>query len=475
MHRVAQQHFQPWNHSYLLVGAGRRGGPVFGRRTARAACKHRGSSRDHAHTRKNLASSHIVSIIAAMQYRFAQSDEIPAIARLVAHSFPRRGPEWWTEQLRDPLFGGGPETLLVGQESGRFVAACQLHPLRQWVGGAALQVSGIATVTVAPTHRKRRLGAELVTAALRASRERGDVASALYPFRISFYRRLGYGNAGQTVQFLVPAESLTAGDGLAHVDALENDAQRAQALELYNHWAQTQTGQLERSERIWNALTSAPGRALLGFRNPSGELEGYALVIYRADLDRPARFLEVEELVWLTPEIRRSIYGWLGSLGDQWERLLLRALPSHRLEEWLDEPRLPFGSAPPWGQWAPSAILLTGPMFRLLDLSAAWAERRIATGLAQIVNLDVADAQIPENAGSWRLSLEGGRAHIARGGGSGGLRLGLDISCLSRLFIGSLAPSTAHEAGLLECDRPELLPGFDVALALPQPWMFDRF
>ncbi|HET7321022.1 MAG TPA: sterol carrier protein domain-containing protein, partial [Longimicrobiaceae bacterium] len=53
------------------------------------------------------------------------------------------------------------------------------------------------------------------------------------------------------------------------------------------------------------------------------------------------------------------------------------------------------------------------------------------------------------------------------------LRLG--ISALSRLFIGSLAPSDAVAAGLAEADRPERLPHLDAALRLPEPWTFDRF
>jgi hypothetical protein len=28
---------------------------------------------------------------------------------------------------------------------------------------------------------------------------------------------------------------------------------------------------------------------------------------------------------------------------------------------------------------------------------------------------------------------------------------------------------------LLDCDRPELLPALDAALALEEPWLFDRF
>jgi predicted acetyltransferase len=411
-----------------------------------------------------------------LQYRFAVADEIADVARLVAHSFPgaARPPAWWQDQLSDPLYGGGPETLFLGADGGRTVAALQLHPLRQWVAGEALPVAGVGTVAIAPTHRRRRLGAALVAAALRAARERGDAASALYPFRTSFYHRLGYGLAGEALQYQVPPLALPDSAERRLVELLESEGARREALDLYGRWARAQTGQLERGERVWTHVCAAPDRALLGYRARGGGLEGYGLVVYRTDLPRPKRFLEVEELVWTSPEARRGLYGWLGSLGDQWEQLLIRALPSHRFTDWIVEPRLPHGAAPPWGLWAPAATLLLGPMFRLVDMPAAWALRRVPPGSPLTMTLEVTDAQIEENRGSWRLVLDGGRVVVERHA-TAELTLRLDVSTLSRLFIGSLSPTAALDAGLLACDRPDLLPALDAALALPEPWTFDRF
>jgi predicted acetyltransferase len=412
----------------------------------------------------------------SLQYRFAAAEEIPDVSRLVAHSFPgtARPPAWWQEQLREPLYGGGADTLFLGAEAGRTVAALQLHRLQQWIAGEAVPVAGVGTVTIAPTHRRRRLGAELVAAALRAARERGDAGSALYPFRTSFYQKLGYGIAGQVLQYQLPPATLPDSAERRLIELLDGENGRREALELYGRWARTQTGQLERGERVWAHLCTAPDRALFGYRARGGVLEGYALVVYRTDLPRPKRYLEVEELVWTTAGARRALYGWLSSLGDQWEQLLVRALPSHRFVDWIGEPRLPHGAAPSWGLWAPGATLLFGPMFRLVDMHAAWSRRRVPPGVPLIVGFDVSDAQIAENRGSWRLVLDGGRVHVERDARAE-LTLRLDVSTLSRLFIGSASPTSAFEAGLLACDHPHLLPQLDAALALPEPWTFDRF
>jgi predicted acetyltransferase len=412
-----------------------------------------------------------------LHYRFAREEEIDEVGRLIAHSFPAptRTADQWHEQLRDPLYGGGPGTLLVGQESGRTVAALQLHPLRQWVAGEALPMAGVGTVAISPAHRRRRLGAEIVTAALRLARERGDVASALYPFRTSFYRNLGYGVAGEVLQYQVPPSALPDSEERFRVEMLETDHARGEALALYGRWAIQQNGQLQREKPLWTHLCSTPARGLAGYRARDGALEGYAMVTYRTDLPHDKRFLDVEELVWVSPEARHGLYGWLASLGDQWQQLLIRALPSQRFGDWLSEPRLPHGSAPEWRLWAAGATLMVGPMFRLVDLETAWSLRRIAVAPSLALAVEIADAQLDENDGSVRLTLEDGRAEVHRTARSGDPSLRLNVSTLSRLFIGALSGSAAFEAGLLETDTPGMLASLDAALALPEPWMFDRF
>ena len=410
-----------------------------------------------------------------LQCRFARTEEIGDVAKLVAHSFPgaTRSPAWWHEQLRDPRFGGGAGTLLVGFSGDRLVAACQVHPLRQWIGGEAFAVAGIGTVAISPAHRKRRFGASLVVAALLAARERGDVASALYPFRTSFYQKLGYGAAGFAEQWQVSPAMLLDSPERLRVELLD-DAARAEALELYGTWVVGQTGQLERTERMWTHICAAPERALFGYRDTAGALAGYALATYRTDLPRATRYLEVDELVWTTAAARRGLFAWLASLGDQWEQLLIRTLPSHRLADRIREPRLPLNSAPDWSLWAPAATLMMGPMFRLLDVHTAWQRRTVNAGRPLTVALELEDAHIDANRGRWRLAFEDGRTTVERAAAAD-LTLHLDVSTLSRLFIAALSPSAALDAELLRCDHAERLPELDAVLALPEPWTFDRF
>jgi hypothetical protein len=117
-------------------------------------------------------------------------------------------------------------------------------------------------------------------------------------------------------------------------------------------------------------------------------------------------------------------------------------------------------------------------MFRLLDLAGAWSRRAVAPGAALTMALDVQDAQLADNAGAWRIRLEGGRAQVERGAptGDADVTLSLGIETLSRIFVGALSPSAAVRAERAAVGRgAERLAELDLALALPQPWTFDRF
>jgi predicted acetyltransferase len=410
------------------------------------------------------------------RFRWARSEELEPLSRLVSHSFPgpSRGPEWWEERLREPAWGGGAETLFIAEVDGEPAAACQLHPLRSMVAGREQAVAGVGSVAVSPVHRRRGLAARLLHEGLRHARERGDSLSALYPFRASFYRRLGYGGAGTVHQYRLPPTAFPYDPDGPRMRMARDDDDRRAVMDLYRRWIAGETGQLLRPDAVWDEVLGGPDRAVVYHRGSSGEAEGYCVVKYHADGPAAERYLEVEERAWTTAAGQRSVYGWLASLGDQWREIVYRAHPEEHFGLRVADARLPAGSAPSWGLWLPAATLLEGPMFRILDLSEAFRARP-GSGDSIVVALEVRDAELPENAGRWRLRLAPEGAEVERGEGAADVRLELDVSVLSSLLVSGVTAVAAAAAGRLSVDRPEFLPRLDQALRLPSPWMFDRF
>lgn len=416
----------------------------------------------------------------AETFRPARPDEIDDVARLEAHSFPSpsRGHAWWEDFLLNGPHGG-LEALWVAEEDGRLSGACQLLWLRQWIAGVAMPITGVGGVAIAPTHRKRGLATRMLIAGFEHARERGDVGSALFPFRASFYESLGYGLAGEAHQYQVPP-SLLPDDKTERmrVRLVDGEGDEAAMRAVYREAAQRlQTGQLDRTERNWTKAWKRDDLAAVLYWGESGEAEGYAIVRYRADLPVDRRFIEVEERVWLTLSAQHGIYGWLSTLGDQWREIVYRAHPEEHFGDRLNEPRLPLLSAPSWGLWFPSATLLRGPMFRVLDVKDALEMRPLVRTQELTIALEVDDAQIPENRGPWRVHIENGGMEVEplAGGTHVDATVRLPIDTLSRIFIGAIPVWQATAGGLAEIDRPAVLQTLDRALVVPKPWMFDRF
>lgn len=408
----------------------------------------------------------------SLLFRSARSDDLAAAAELAGHSFPgvpRTLEEWEGELASSPR--GDLDALWIGQRAGRMAGMCLLFPLSQWIGGERFPVMGLGTVAISPTERRRGVAGEMIVAGFRHAIERGDVASALYPFRTRFYRKLGYGMAGEAQQYIFPPAALPDDERRSEVVLVDSEDARAAVARIYREWAPARTGQLTRDGREWEIVWRGDARGVV-YRGEGG---GYA--IFRYDTGTP-RTVVVDEIAWTSAAARAALHGWLASLSDQWERIVYPAHPEEGFGERLRELRHGEITAPRWHFWFPAAVMLRGPMFRLLDLERAWSGRPVAPGEPFELALEVRDDHLPGNDGNWRLRLEGGRVEVRRGDAGArapDLRLTMPIETLSRLFIGDLTPSMAVTAGLATADRTDRLTRLDPLLHLPRPWMFDRF
>lgn len=81
---------------------------------------------------------------------------------------------------------------LVAEADGIAVAQADGLPMRQNVRGAVYPMAGVAGVATLPRARRRGYARALVYELLDRMRDSGHAVSTLYPFRASFYHRLGY-------------------------------------------------------------------------------------------------------------------------------------------------------------------------------------------------------------------------------------------------------------------------------------------
>ena len=323
-------------------------------------------------------------------------EELSEFAPIVSWAFHDTvdGAAQWLR--RCPLDG-----LRFGRVDGRLVGGLAMIPMGQWFGGRSVPLLGLAGVAVAASARGSGVAFSMVSQALREARGRGLALSALFPSTQALYRKLGYEVAGAYCRV-----ELRLGECPRYRSELElEDAQpgdQAQIERLYATVASERPGYLDRGPYIWDRVREyggAPARAVV-VRSAAG-LEGYAFMGHGPTSDDQQHSLRLTDFVSASAGATRRLLDflachrsvaksarWFGGAADQ--RLLL--LPDKIYKVAID------------GYW----------MSRILDVGRALELRGYPEGLECELELTVEDELFPENAGNYRLSINGGRASVLR-------------------------------------------------------------
>jgi predicted acetyltransferase len=380
--------------------------------------------------------------------RAASRADIRAVAELWAHAFP--GKRTLVERMhaleRNAGYGGIDDTV-VAHVDGRLAAALKMYRLTQHLAGAALPMMGLAAVAVAPWARRRGHGRTLCRWAVRAARERGDVLSALYPFKPAFYRSLGWGTAGELHTYVFAPEALVPTKEQRTVRLADPEDEPAIAA-CYERVARASNGLIARTEGIWRQHLDAPGSHVFVYED--GPLNGYVRVRYGRSRSPEHRPLFVDELIAETDAACDALLGWLSRQRELWRRIHYDATPDEQFAHRLVDPRTP-GFRGARRLWTHSARVIRGPMVRVLDVATA-LERRRAWGAAPTLalTLEVRDPELPENDGPFRVEHDAGCVSVAPGRADAPNFLRIGAPTFAQIYCGELGVLDARRLGLAE-------------------------
>lgn len=384
-----------------------------------------------------------------MKIRRADRSDIRRVAELWVHSFP--GERTLAERMHTLETGGawgGIETVHLAEgERDHVVGALKLHEMTQYFGGEGIPLMGVAAVAVAASARRRGIGRLLCEYALRVGVERGDVLSALYPFRADFYTRFGWATVGALHRYTFRPESVAL-----EVDApirLANADDEAGMRACYERMAHRSSGPIARGPRAWRQVLDAPG-GWTWVHDDDG-ITGYMLVRYGGSRTPGGRTLRIRELVADDDVAWRGLVGWIPRQRDLWRRVVHDATPDEHFDLHLTDARPP-GHRPARWLWAPTARILRGPMLRILDVKAALERRTDWNGPPAAFALDVRDVQLPGNHGTFVIEWNGSDANVERGAANGLPTASLDIGTLAMLYAGEIGLGDAVRAHLAVID-----------------------
>jgi predicted acetyltransferase len=361
--------------------------------------------------------------------READDEQIYEVGR-VAFGGPREpDPEMlWSRQ---PGWYG-----LVAELDDRVVGTCKVREYRQFFGGAAVPMGGVASVAVSPAGRGRGVATALLDGIMPEMRDRGDCVSALYPTVPPLYRGRGWEQTGNYERVALRPElfALLPKPPERLVMRRATDADLPAVHECYLQFARAVDGMLDRSTAAFqpekllelDIVDIVPGE--------DGTVLGY-VTGERVDFDK----VLIHDLVANDPATTLGLFANLGRWAGTSQEIALRVTDPAWWQLLFNQPVLHDVRNHPW-------------MLRVVDLPAAVGARGWPTAayLAPTsVDIEVVDEHAPWHAGRHRLVVDGGKV-VCEPGGEGTVRL--HARALGPWFAGSADTAMLRRGGLIEGD-----------------------
>ena len=352
--------------------------------------------------------------------------------------------------------------------------------LRLSVPGAMTPAAGVTWVAVLPTHRRRGILSSLMRRQLADIRARGEAIAVLWASEAQIYGRYGYGAAAwhATLTFGRGEGTLAAhapADPALRLRIAAPQSARAELAKVYDTVLPGRPGMFARDDLWWDRVLATV---------EDGLVEGDQLRCLIAEDDSGPRGYAVywgrirwDELTFLadsTLNVKELLAADPAATAALWADLLSRDLTTefNAALRPADDPLLFMLADPRRARRRVSDALWV----RLVDVPRALALRRYAAPVDVVVQ--VSDAVLPDNQGSWRLRTSPGPVPDSAAGFAASCEatsapadISLDVSLLGAAYLGGTRLGAMAAAGLVTEHSPGTVGALSAAMTWdPAPW-----
>jgi len=396
---------------------------------------------------------------------------IVALARLIVDAYPGLGIdtsaafERSVERVREML--AYPEArFAIAERDGELAGAMRLYDYEMNVRGRDALTGGLGSVAVSLVHKRRGIARAMVDWYIDDYRRRGASFAALYPFRLDFYRALGFGY-GTPMQRYRFAPAALRDDGARGTPRLLGETDLDAILACYERVRASTHGLIKRHRTpMERALRDAELR-YVGVED-GGTLRGFMQTKPIAGdhlMNRDE--LEVRDLLAEDDAYAAALLGYLRAQRDQFARVTIETQDAGFYLAATD-PR--DGSdtavAPPAGHRVAETGL--GVMYRILDVESAFAHLP-ASQHPFVLRVVVDDPFIAATRGAWTFRFGPHGAPRRDDGAQPDATLTIGIHDLSSVVMGSLRLRDVVRHRSANLEPRERLETVDAAFAAAQP------
>ncbi|MFS0555124.1 enhanced intracellular survival protein Eis [Brevibacillus sp. 179-C9.3 HS] len=399
-------------------------------------------------------------------------DDIDEVVRIAAMSYPgsnllgAESRQRFAERVKETIENDPNVSYHGCYRDGRLVGIMKWYDFPMNVLGTPLLTGGIGMVAVDLLHKKEKVAKSMLQGFLSSYRERGISLVSLYPFRVDFYKQMGFGVGTKVNQYKFKPSSLpfVGKDNIVYIGKEDKEDLSA----CYHRIARQTHGMIKRTDRDWDRILDAPEMIVIGYKM-EGKLGGYLAFQFQSAHEKNRIFnnIEVRELLYENREALAQLLSFLHSQADQIQRIELTT-PDEDFHLLLSDPGN--GSdALLWSIYHESHVSGVGLMYRIIDVPGFFRQLSHHRFGSETMNvkLSIRDSFLPENEGTWLIKFVDGRPEIAEEAAVD-VSMQLDISDFSSLVMGVVTARKLYQYGQLQLDVPEKLPLLDKLFAVPE-------
>jgi hypothetical protein len=400
-----------------------------------------------------------------LSWRGRESADIVATTR--ARSYAPAMDEAAVYQQRlanDPRVTG--DDLLLAERDGVAVGTATSYSMNMWVRGRAVPCQGVAWVGTVKTHRRSGgVASQIMAEVIRNGRERGQVLSALMPFRASYYEHFGYGVVERRASWTIPLSIMPSGtaDGFEFLEGAD-EARRACRRRM------VEAGQcdIERTPGFWTHWTTQEGEGyVVGDLAADGSMRSW--FVWREVRENDQNVLVVDDMAFDSVEALRRGLCFFGTLRDQFRAVRLTLPANLQVNRLLKETQVPPGAK---SYDAASGKPMTRMQVRVLDHARLIDGMRVPDHVRGSVVVGISETE--GETSRLRIEMEGGRASASA------TTAAADVECADRdwaaIVLGDLPGTRAADFGLIKVNRPAAVGLLDAfAAAGPAPFCNEHF
>jgi len=211
-------------------------------------------------------------------------------------------------------------------EDDELIATMKIIDFQMNISGKMKPATGLMALGVHPLHKKKGAALDMVKYFEDYTVRSGAVIALLLPFRIDFYKKMGYGFESRLYEYRLPTSALPECRDMADMRFLSSE-DMDEILRCHAAYVRNNHGMIDKFPDEIRDMEEDTAIRRVGYIGHDGKtLRGY--VAYHYESNSPVNYtlnrIEVSELTYDAPETLIHLLGFLRMQEDQDQEVVLR-------------------------------------------------------------------------------------------------------------------------------------------------------